>query len=102
MRLETAFGVTKLAERITTILTKEGQAFTTYADNQPGILTGALERAWALSTSNLVSLSEQQLVDCNTTDLGCNEGLMDYASAFAEKNAICTEGSYPYTAQDGT
>ena len=39
-----AFGVTtKLTERNTTFLTKEGQAFTTYADNQPGILTGALE-----------------------------------------------------------
>ena len=28
--------------------------------------------------------------------------LMDYASASAEKNAICTEGSYPFTAPDGT
>jgi len=64
--------------------------------------TGALEGAWALSTGNLVSLSEQQFVDCDTTDSGCNGGLMDYAFAFAQKNSICTEGSYPYTATDGT
>ena len=54
------------------------------------------------SAGNLVSLSEQQFADCDTTDVGCNEGLMDYASVFAEKNADCTEGSYFYTAQDGT
>ena len=27
---------------------------------------------------------------------------MDYTSVFAEKNAVCTEESYLYTAQDGT
>nr|ABV22333.1 cysteine protease 1 [Noctiluca scintillans] len=64
--------------------------------------TGALEGAWALSTGNLVSLSEQQFEDCDTTDSGCNGGWMDNAFSFAKKNSICTEGSYPYTATDGT
>merc|ERR1712122_394899 len=64
--------------------------------------SGALEGAWALSTGNLVSLSEQQFVDCDTTSSGCNGGLMDYAFAFAEQNAICTEKSYRHTASDGT
>merc|ERR1712012_818369 len=59
--------------------------------------SGALEGAWALSTGNLVSLSEQQFVDCDTTSSGCNGGLMDYAFAFAEQNAICTEKSYRCT-----
>ena len=36
------------------------------------------------------------------TDVGCNEGLMNYTSVFAEKNAVWTEGNYLYTAQDGT
>ena len=55
LRLETAFGVTtKLTGRNTTLLTKEGQAFTTDADNQPGILIGTLVGVWALRTGNFV------------------------------------------------
>merc|ERR1712136_597256 len=64
--------------------------------------TGVLEGAWALSTGNLVSLSEQQFVDCGITDSGCNGGWMDNAFSFAKTNSIYTEGSYPYTATDGT
>ena len=56
--------------------------------------------SWALSAGNLVSLSEQQSADCDTTDVDCNEGLMDYTSMFAEKNAVCTEGNYLHTPQD--
>merc|ERR1711988_1458741 len=64
--------------------------------------TGALEGAWKLASGKLVSLSEQQFVDCDTGDSGCNGGLMDTAFEFAEKNAICTEHSYPYKGVDGT
>merc|ERR1712135_52248 len=35
-------------------------------------------------------------------DSGCNGGLMDNGFAFAEKNAMCTEDSYSYTARKGT
>merc|ERR1712125_248749 len=58
--------------------------------------------AWEIASGNLVSLSEQQFVDCDKVDSGCNGGLMDHAFQFAEKNAICTETSYPYTAKDGS
>merc|ERR1711964_158940 len=64
--------------------------------------TGALEGAWEIASGNLVSLSEQQFVDCDKVDSGCNGGLMDNAFEFAEKNAICTETSYPYTAKGGS
>jgi len=63
--------------------------------------TGALEGAWEVATGKLVSLSEQQLVDCSKQNHGCGGGLMDYGFAFAEKHAFCTEESYPYKAANG-
>jgi len=64
--------------------------------------TGALEGAWQLAGNTLTSLSEQQFVDCDKVDDGCNGGLMDNGFKFAETNAICTEDSYPYKGVDGT
>ena len=40
--------------------------------------------SWALSAGILVSLSKRQFADFDTADMGCNEGLMDYTSMFAE------------------
>jgi len=64
--------------------------------------TGSLEGAWEIATGKLVSLSEQQFVDCDKVDSGCQGGLMDNGFRFAEKNAICTEESYPYKARGGS
>jgi len=64
--------------------------------------TGSLEGAWEISTGKLVSLSEQQFVDCDKVDSGCQGGLMDNGFRFAEQNAICTEESYPYKARGST
>merc|ERR1712232_597251 len=64
--------------------------------------TGGLEGAWQVASGNLVSLSEQQFVDCDKGSSGCNGGLMDQACGWAQSTAIATEDSYPYTASDGS
>jgi cathepsin L len=64
--------------------------------------TGGTEGSWEIASGNLVSLSEQQLVDCSKQNSGCNGGLMDYAFSFYEGVNIATESSYPYTAKDGS
>ncbi|CAI0377837.1 unnamed protein product [Linum tenue] len=65
----------------------------------------AVEGINQLSTGKLVSLSEQELVDCDTSgeDQGCNGGLMDDAFQFIIQNkGLTTESNYPYTAADGS
>ncbi|XWS15840.1 hypothetical protein CRYUN_Cryun34aG0036300 [Craigia yunnanensis] len=64
--------------------------------------TGAIEGINALVTSDLVSLSEQELMDCDSTNYGCDGGYMDYAFEWVINNGgIDTETDYPYTGVDG-
>ncbi|KAL1104117.1 hypothetical protein V6Z11_D04G045700 [Gossypium hirsutum] len=65
----------------------------------------AMEGVTKLTTGKLISLSEQELVDCDTKgeDQGCEGGLMDDAFQFIEKNkGLTTESIYPYKGVDGT
>ena len=76
---------------------------------------GACGSCWAFSaveavetqhfhyTGQLVDMSEQQLVDCDTYHYGCNGGWMYKAIEYMEKQGQWSlESEYPYTARDGT
>ena len=66
--------------------------------------TGAIEGINKIKTGSLVSLSEQELIDCDRSyNTGCGGGLMDYAYKFVVKNGgIDTEDDYPFRQADGT
>ncbi|KAJ3681180.1 hypothetical protein LUZ60_015669 [Juncus effusus] len=66
--------------------------------------TAAVEGINFIKTGELIALSEQQLIDCDTGENnGCNGGLMDYAFEYIKRNGgITSESTYPYTAADGT
>merc|ERR1711957_1119471 len=66
--------------------------------------TGALEGAHFIKKAELVSFSEEQLVQCVPSSYycsGCNGGSMEGAFKYLTTTKIVTEEQYPYTSGRG-
>lgn len=65
---------------------------------------GAMEGINQIKNGKLISLSEQELVDCDVhgNDQGCEGGIMQAAFTFIQNNGgLNTEAGYPYKEADG-
>lgn len=66
--------------------------------------TGAIEGAWYMSKKQLVSLSEEEILQCDADadDKGCDGGEMDNAFAWVVSNGgLASEAEYPYVSGSG-
>lgn len=66
-------------------------------------VTGNVEGLYAIKTGHLLSFSEQELVDCDKYDAGCQGGFFDTAyHAIEDLGGLETESDYPYLGEKET
>jgi len=65
--------------------------------------TETVESAILMANKKVVPLAPQEIVDCDSSDSGCNGGDPQEALGWVkQQGGLDTEACYPYTAQDGT
>ncbi|XP_043550556.1 procathepsin L-like isoform X1 [Chiloscyllium plagiosum] len=85
-------------EGLVTPVKNQGQCQASWAFST----TGAIEGQWAKRHGNLVSLSEQNLIDCDRQSFGCFDGAVWSAFDYVMKhNGINSAETYPYTEKEG-
>ena len=65
-------------------------------------VAGALEGFQYIKTGQLDVLSEQNILDCDETNYGCDGGWPARSFEFVKENGIDFEDSYPYEGQKDT
>lgn len=63
--------------------------------------SASLENGWSIKTGNLVTLSEQQQIDCNKDCYGCNGGFIQRSFKYPMVNGLTDVPSYPFTGENG-
>lgn len=62
-----------------------------------------IEGQYAIKNGELLTFSEQELVDCDSNDAGCGGGWMDRAFEYLQQNGgLETDADYAYTATGGS
>ncbi|XP_006813648.1 pro-cathepsin H-like [Saccoglossus kowalevskii] len=95
-----AFDWTKYSRKVVTDVKSQGSCGSCWSFST----TGALESATAIAKSTLISLSEQQLIDCAQAfnNHGCNGGLPAQAFEYIHYNdGLMADIDYQYKAKDG-
>jgi C1A family cysteine protease len=64
--------------------------------------TAAMEALYKINTGKLLKFSEQQFVDCDRNDYGCNGGVPNYAMQYVAQFGQMLESAYPYVAEVGS
>jgi len=62
---------------------------------------GAIESAWIIAGGARISMSEQQILDCDR-NVGCKGGSALFALAYESGVDVCSQKSYPYKAKEGS
>jgi hypothetical protein len=62
--------------------------------------TEGVESAWKLAGHTLDILAPQQIVDCDTSDAGCDGGDLPTAFAYVHREGLERETNYPYRGVD--
>ncbi|KAJ8958959.1 hypothetical protein NQ318_019730, partial [Aromia moschata] len=98
--VEVADSVNWKDEGVVTEVKDQGQCGSCWAFS----VTGALEGQYGIKYGSLVSLSEQDLMDCATDygTYGCDGGWMDQAYGYVRDYGIESESDYPYEETQGS